>query len=121
MSVIVLYTDLRNSQTILKEAEVHWTQDISAYRVIEKALGQNDSQRIQFDLSNNSPNITVSWSSFITESHSDIGGVPDLGWLVEDESILVITYEDESTTDEQRENSSDWMLKIYERVRPNGS
>lgn len=116
MSVIVLFVDLRNRNSVLKEIEVPWSKELSAADILEKSLSGAVAAQIEEDLTQrNNPFLIVSWNSLTTGEHSDVGGVGSLDWPIDDNLILTVTYEDESTTAQQVDESSEWMLSIYDK------
>ena len=116
MSIIILYVDLRNNKTQLKEQEIDWKDGITAFEAVKIALTGKVAQQIQNALVHNSiPGLIVSWSSLIDNSISEIGGVGSLDWKIDDNSMLAITYEDEATSDQQMDESTEWMLAVYEK------
>jgi hypothetical protein len=112
--IIVLYVDLRKNKSVMKKSVVEWQDDLKANSAIAQGLGEVLARIIEDDLKINNPEITVSWNSLVSDYHSDVGGVGDLDWIIEDQSALAIAYEDENTTDEQLDKSSDWMLENYQ-------
>jgi hypothetical protein len=116
MSIVILYADLRNNEIQLKEKKVPWRNGVTAFEVLKEALTARIARQIEEDLVHlNDPDLTVSWNSLVDDSHSEIGGVGSLDWEIEANSILVVTYEDESTTDQQLDEALEWMLAIYEK------
>ncbi len=111
MSITILYTDLRVVPSTLERRSVIGDRQLTAYQVIEKALGQSLANEIGEDLRNNSRELIVSWYNKRTNDISEIGGVGTLDWLVRDDTVFSISYENESTTQQQIEESIQWTLK----------
>src|SRR5574341_35289 len=95
---------------------VSWQKGLTAFEAIQEALSVDIAQQIAADLvRHDNHELTVSWASFRHDDHSEVGGVSSLDWEVEDESILAITYEDKSTSDQLLDESSEWMLSVYNK------
>jgi hypothetical protein len=45
------------------------------------------------------------------EEHSEVGRLGNLDWQIPDTSYLTVLYEDQDTTNQQRDESSNWMIE----------
>ena len=110
MSIQILYTDLRTVPSKLEKHILEWERDLTAFTALERALGQLVSESIDRDLKNRSREIMVSWYVKDTDDISEIGGTGTLDWNLWDSTILTVNYENESTTQEQIEEATNWTL-----------
>ncbi len=111
MSIIILYTDLRVVPSKLEKHVLEWERDLTALNALERTLGQLLAENIDKDLKKRSREIIVSWYVKDTDDISEIGGIGSLDWNMEDSTILTVSYENESTTQEQIEESINWTLE----------
>ena len=111
MSVIVFYVDLRKGETLLQKFIVEWSDGLEADPVLEIALGKDLAEKIKVDLASNNQEIIVSWNNLDTGEHSEMGGIGTLSWVISNNSILTIVYEDQNTTEDQVNKSNEWMLE----------
>gem|GEM_PF-5227292 len=75
-----------------------------------QAVGEAVAQIIDDGLRSNDLELIVSWYNKATGDISEMGGVGRLDWLIEDNSILTITYDNGSTTQAQEDELEKWML-----------
>lgn len=111
MTVRILFVDLRNENSIRKKADVQWNEALTASDAIGEAFTKHTANTIAAELDKNYEELTVSWSNSKSEQHSEIGGMGNLEWLVQDGSVIVIMYQDQDTTEEQVDESYGWMLE----------
>ncbi len=111
MSIKVFFVDLRNRTSVYRKAILDWYPQLTAEEAVHKAFGSDVAQEAVADLVQNRPEIFVSWDNPTTEEHSEVGGVGSLDWHIPDTSNLTIIYEDQDTTNQQIDESSDWMLE----------
>ncbi len=113
MAVKILFGDLRDGDTTMSDHTVLWQAHRTARQALCGALETEIAETVLDDLARNDNRLTVSWSSVAHGEHSDIGGVDDLDWEIEDDSVLSVAYEDEQTSSAMIEPSIQWMLKAY--------
>jgi hypothetical protein len=110
MSVKVFYVDLRNRTSEYKKAVIDWHSELTAEAAVRQAFGESVANQAVHDLDINSGEIGIAWHIPDTDEHSEIGGVGSLDWDIPDISYLTIVYEDEHTTNQQIDESSEWMI-----------
>jgi hypothetical protein len=111
MSVKVLYNDLRTTPIELRRIVVGWHPGLSADTALQHALGATDAQSVIDDLAHNNPEVMVSWLNEATGDTSEMGGVGSLDWRIDNQSILVVTYENETTSESAIDEAIAWMLQ----------
>ena len=111
MTVKILYVDIRDEKQTMEAFTVAWRRGLSASEAVRQALEKDIADGVIHDLNNNSPEVGVAWHDEKIEKHSEVGGVGDLDWEIPDKSVLIIVYENESTTQQQVDLSSDWMTE----------
>ena len=110
MSIILLFTDLRTTPSRLLKYRFDWEPNQFASNLIQQVLGEKTVKEIEKDFSKNNPDIIVSWFHKDTKDVSEIGGVGSLRWIVQDNTIITIAYENENTTEQQIEEVINWTL-----------
>ena len=115
MAIKVLYNDLRTTPPRLTRFLTAWYRGMTAQEALQNVLDARLVRQIVDDLASNKPEITVSWINEVTQEHSEIGGVGSLDWEIPDRSIVVVTYEDQTTTEEAVDTAITWMLEDEER------
>lgn len=108
MAIFLSYTDIRSSPSVLLKFKADWTQDMIASEVISICMGEEKVKNVETDLSNNNPEIIVSWYHKPTGDICEIGGVKNLTWKIADHTILTIAYENQTTTKEQIDELIKW-------------
>ena len=111
MSITILYTDLRSMPSKLERRVVDWHVSLTAFDVLEHAFGLALAQRIEDDLHANIKEIMVSWWNKENGDHSEIGGVGRIDWIVPDQMVFIVSYENGATTQKQIDDSIEWTLK----------
>ena len=111
MTVVIIFTDLRIVPSKLAKYSVEWHPGFSARQVLEMSLGDILANEIEKDLKNNSHEIVVSWYNKRSGDVSEIGGVGTLDWSIPEDTVLTVSYENESTTQNQIDESIEWTLK----------
>ena len=111
MAIVIQYVDLRHKPSTLEKFSVDWQEGMTALSIVQLTLGEIIAQQIADELASNSPEIMVSWVHAATDKHSGIGGIDSLEWSVPDDSLLVISYEDDTLTTTQELQAINWMLK----------
>jgi hypothetical protein len=111
MSLKVYFVDLRNRISVYRKAALEWYPHLTAEEAVREAFGNELAQQAVADLQQNRPEILVAWDNPTTEEHSEVGGVGSHDWQIPDTSNLTIIYEDQDTTNQQIDESSDWMLE----------
>jgi hypothetical protein len=111
MAIKVLWADLRYRKTLMQSATIEWRAGLTAAEAVVQGFGESGAQQIAHDLQVNNLEIMVAWYNLITDEGSGIGGVVELDWEIQDQTILAINYEDEMTTDKQVERCAEWMLE----------
>lgn len=109
MSVKTFYVDLRNRTSEYRKAIVDWHPELTAEAAVRQAFGDSIADQAVNDLQNNNWQVGVAWHIPDTDEHSEVGGVGSLDWEIPDTSYLTIVYEDKNTTNQQIDESSDWM------------
>lgn len=109
MIIKILYVDVRKHPSLLAKHQVLGHRGITARQALYLALDRAIADQIVQDLSRNSQEIVVSWSSLSTYEHSDVGGVDSLDWEIPDNSIISIVYEGNETSKEALDASIEWM------------
>lgn len=110
MSIKIFFADLRTKPSRLLENMVTCVPELTALEAVARALGQEKAKQITSDLLSNNPDLTVSWNNLKTGEQSEIGGVGSLDWKIPDNSVLSVVYENEATSQEQIDESIEWML-----------
>lgn len=111
MAIKLLYNDLRIHPAEYQRLIVDWHGGLTAQEAVQNALGRRLGEQIVQDLEHNNREIMVAWIHDELAQGSDVGGVGSLDWEILDRSIVVITYENETTTDEAITASTTWMLE----------
>ncbi len=110
MAIKIFYTDLRVNPSKLVKYMIAWSPGLTAKRAVETALDLSDANSIVADLARNSAEVTVAWNNLVTGESSDVGGVDSLDWDIEDHSVLTITHENANTSQQQIDESIEWLL-----------
>ncbi|MBN1123321.1 MAG: hypothetical protein JXJ17_19775 [Anaerolineae bacterium] len=111
MSILILYTDLRILPSILQKAEVEWCKGLSAFDAVRQSFGSKVANDIQQDLIRNNTELIVAWYNKASGDICEIGGVGTLDWVIDDYTLLTITYENANTTEEQIAEADQWTLE----------
>ena len=111
MSISLLFTDLRSAPSKLEKHNIEWKPNLIAKQALEITLGPNLADDIERDLRNNSRELIVSWYNKRSKEISEIGGVGTVNWVVPDDTVITVSYENQSTTQEQIDESIEWTLK----------
>jgi hypothetical protein len=90
--------------------------ELTAYEAVALAVGEAYAAQVESDLANNSEEIIVGWSDTDTGEHSEVGGVGSLMWPIAPNGVLTISYENEHTTQDQIDESSEWMLQVTDHI-----
>lgn len=107
----ILLVDLRHGETVLRKSKIDWQEGITARLALERALGQKVADQVARDLREDNRDLIVSYTNLMTDDHSEIGGMASLDWEVPLSSVLVVSYDDEHTSEEQISASSNWMMQ----------
>jgi hypothetical protein len=111
MSISLLFTDLRSAPSRLEKYNIEWKPNLTAKQALEITLGPNLVDDIEKDLRNNSRELIVSWYNKRSNEISEIGGVGTINWIVTDHTVITVSYENNSTTQQQIDESIEWTLK----------
>jgi hypothetical protein len=90
---------------------VEWEPNLTAKEAIKKCLGESKAQAIEKDLNSNNHEIIVSWWHKPSGDVSEIGGIRTTSWIIANDTVLTINYENENTTQVQIDESIEWALK----------
>ncbi len=110
MSIIVYFVDLSSADSRLEKIVMEKESGLTAFGALERALGLPLAKKIESDFASNSRAIMVSWWNKETDEHSEYGGVGAIDWEIDDHSVLTVNYESETTTEQQINDSIEWML-----------
>ena len=110
MGVEIFYTDLRCVPSQLLYTRVEWISGKTALSFLQEALGEDSSKEIDNDLRKKSSELIVSWYDKDSKEICEIGGTGSLNWIMPDNYVLSVCYENEFTTEEQIEESIKWTL-----------
>jgi hypothetical protein len=110
VSVVILFTDLRAAPSKLKKHILEWQPNLTAKQALEMTLGQSSTAEIEKELKNNSHELIVSWYNKRSNEISEIGGLGEINWIVPDDTVITVSYENENTTEQQINESVEWML-----------
>jgi hypothetical protein len=111
MAVKLVYNELTAHPPILKRISIPWTPELTAAQAIATALGAHVARTMERDLIQPRSTLTVAWMHTPTGEHRGIGGVSALDWDVPDQSVLIITYQDATTTEAEEQQAIAWMLE----------
>jgi hypothetical protein len=95
----------------LKKATLEPGSGLTAESAIKEAFGIGIARRLTVELAANDPELTISWINRGTGEHSQVGGLDSLDWGLADDSILTVLYENGKTTEQQVDESTEWMLE----------
>jgi hypothetical protein len=111
MSIKVLFHDLRTSSPQIDRQIVDWWTGMRADEVIKTAFSPLVAEKIFDDLYTNNYEITVSWLNDDLDQRSEVGGVASLDWAIPDRSTLIITYQNNTTSQDSIDTVISWMMK----------
>lgn len=111
MSIKVLLNDLRTYPLQFNRYIVDWLPGMRADEVVKKAFPLPVAERIFDDLHKNNQEVTVSWLNDILDQRSEVGGVGSFDWEIPDRSILIITYQDDTTSKDSIDQAISWMME----------
>jgi hypothetical protein len=83
---------------------------MTAMQAIATAFGVHAAATMEGHVADPTSALTVAWMHALTGEHSGIGGVSALDWKLSDQSVLIMTYQDATTTEGNERQSTDWML-----------
>jgi hypothetical protein len=113
MAITVLYIDLRKGESRYENYEIKYHIAMTAAQALSAALGIDRESNIELELRNDNRELVVAWINTDTKEQSGVGGVADLNWDIPDPSILVVLYEDDTTSTKQVSESGRWMSQFY--------
>jgi len=111
MSIKVLFNDLRIYPLQFNRHIIDWFPGMRADEVVKKSFPISVAERIIDDLNKNNQQITVSWLNDILDQRSEVGGVESFDWQIPDKSILIIIYQDDTTSKDSVEQAISWMME----------